>query len=808
MSSNSDECDAMMCRMWHRHPGQLRSMIRMHLSFVLDLSTDDLSAPLPQPAPTAPAKSETGWRLLSFSTRSKCKSSDSVVTGGCVVPPTAPGASITLSQEGVCQLYQLIEYLGRRQNVDTEGLFRKTGNIARQQELHRLLVSGVSLDLDSQQRFSAHDCACVLKCYLASLSDPLLTSALFSAHVQTARLCTSDTPEALRPIAAAKQLRALRLLLLLLPADNRQLLRDLLQLLAVVAAHSQSNLMTPLNLGTVFAPHLLCPRQMSAVQMAQWSPLLSQAVAVMIQHAERLHVPPVELMVDVRAFLQSGGAASASSAALSLRAEAQVNTVFTFVDRQRSAVAGRSSDTDTALADLYAQVRAMPDSARKRRLVKQFNRQNGKGTPSLPGKRVTTHPQPQKHSPPPPVTPRASLRQPVFGRRSLLTPVTRSTAVKHTAAAAKLSTAAVKSTASPLPGIARRDKLTARIHAFRTGRHSSMRCGQTPLRTIQVTSTPRRSVDSHRCSPISCRLGEAPTGTVHLMLTPRNRRPVCLLSHGSLPACPANSSPPSPSIHTDTISSPLALISGAALTPHTVSLSPYRALNELSTVELDSVGRSSHSASLASLHRSTTSLHHSTDSLASVNCSTISLHRSPDSLHCSPLPSPRSKDSTRPATSPQTEVFETSLTTPFRRYLASNDIQPLDVSFHSASNDSTESLHVERIADRLLTGSSCTVSDSLLLCLDGADPASGESSGSPRSPPAQVIDNTTSTAENDGSEVTWASASGYLDSLGSTSQPSAVDSARRLTLTDRATNPLAKHSIDSNRRTVVFETNL
>jgi Rho GTPase-activating protein 19 len=58
-----------------------------------------------------------------------------------------------------------------------------------------------------------------------------------------------------------------------------------------------------------------------------------------------------------------------------------VTTVFTFVDRQLTAQANSSNPTEAALAQLYAHIQSMPESDQKRRLVKQFNKENGHGTP-------------------------------------------------------------------------------------------------------------------------------------------------------------------------------------------------------------------------------------------------------------------------------------------------------------------------------------------------------------------------------------------------------------------------------------------
>lgn len=57
------------------------------------------------------------------------------------------------------------------------------------------------------------------------------------------------------------------------------------------------------------------------------------------------------------------------------------NTVFTFVDREKTAEENRTNPTETALAQLYAYIQALPESSKKRKLIKQFNKENGYGTP-------------------------------------------------------------------------------------------------------------------------------------------------------------------------------------------------------------------------------------------------------------------------------------------------------------------------------------------------------------------------------------------------------------------------------------------
>lgn len=58
-------------------------------------------------------------------------------------------------------------------------------------------------------------------------------------------------------------LQALQLLFLLLPSENWKVLRDIMELLHLVASHENENKMSADNLATLFTPHLLCPRKVS-----------------------------------------------------------------------------------------------------------------------------------------------------------------------------------------------------------------------------------------------------------------------------------------------------------------------------------------------------------------------------------------------------------------------------------------------------------------------------------------------------------------------------------------------------------------
>ncbi len=56
---------------------------------------------------------------------------------------------------------------------------------------------------------------------------------------------------------------------------------------------------------------------------------------------------------------------------LQQRSVAALNTTVTFVDRAASQEAASQNDTQMALAQLYAHISSMPESSKKRKLLKQ-----------------------------------------------------------------------------------------------------------------------------------------------------------------------------------------------------------------------------------------------------------------------------------------------------------------------------------------------------------------------------------------------------------------------------------------------------
>lgn len=356
------------------------SMVKMHLSILLDLSTDDCDCTF-----LDGEKQEKEIRKKKSFTPIKPKKPKGVMEG-------AP-----LTSEGACQVYQIIKFLGRENNISVEGLFRKHGNIKKQSALKERLNRGVSLDLDEGE-FSVHECAAVLKNFLASLPQPLLTDAYYSAHCQVPLLLREEMTVEEKMRIRIKQISALQLLFQLIPEVNYNLLKDLLMFLNRVSKYEKENKMSSSNLGTLFSTHILCPRKLSAETLQSNHQLLTKAVTFMIDQAENLFCLPPQLIVDIENFLSNRSSAgcqtplaksrklhlncAAASGRRNDRADSPiVNTIFTFIDREATQVATAQSSTDQALAELYAHVQSMPESAHKKRLVSKLNEANGKGTP-------------------------------------------------------------------------------------------------------------------------------------------------------------------------------------------------------------------------------------------------------------------------------------------------------------------------------------------------------------------------------------------------------------------------------------------
>nr|CAI5829270.1 unnamed protein product [Callosobruchus analis] len=271
-------------------------------------------------------------------------------------------------------MHILISFLKNEDYLKNEGIFRRTGSLERQQELKGLISRGVAGTLESGT-YNVHDCASVLKSFLAELAEPLLTEAHFPTYCQIA-----ETYGIICSAKEAKLLEILQLLVLLLPPENRELLGDILNLLNLTASFHSYNKMDTDNLAKLFMPHLLCPRNLSPEVLLKGSQKLFGIISFMIKKSSDLFKVPQKLVLDFRAKYEKKKVLSPTKR-LNESISDTASTVFTFVDQERTAKENESNPTETALAQLYAHIQSLPESSKKRKLVKQFNKENGNGTP-------------------------------------------------------------------------------------------------------------------------------------------------------------------------------------------------------------------------------------------------------------------------------------------------------------------------------------------------------------------------------------------------------------------------------------------
>ncbi|XP_041368913.1 rho GTPase-activating protein 19-like isoform X2 [Gigantopelta aegis] len=352
-------------------PEKLAAMCKMHLSFLLDLSGSKLDEL---------QDGETKHEKKRGCSTSSSKKKDKNLFGD------------SLSEEHVAQIYQLIEFLGRSENIRTEGLFRKSGNVCRQRHLKELLNQNVSnLGLEDGT-FSPHDCAATLKHYLSELPEPLLTERHTEAHKQVLEMASDSLNTSGKSRVRDKQLKALQLLMLMLPRENALLLECLLDLLHHVSMVPE-NMMTADALGTIFAPSLLCSKKLSPTEFHIESCHSTKIVSFLIENNQQVFKIPRELAVDIANFWTKMETPENNSEKTDMQkinnhfkakkyvASADgppISTVVNYtVNRHTPTKEQTVSDTQVALAELYAHVQAMPDSSKKKKLLKQFNRANG-----------------------------------------------------------------------------------------------------------------------------------------------------------------------------------------------------------------------------------------------------------------------------------------------------------------------------------------------------------------------------------------------------------------------------------------------
>ncbi|XP_024865327.1 rho GTPase-activating protein 19 isoform X2 [Kryptolebias marmoratus] len=359
----------------HENPDSFLELVLSNITRLIDLPGTEFAQLLGEESPKTPTGGNGGFfRSFNF-----LKRKDKGVVFGT-----------PLTESCIAQIYTLIEYLSK--NLHIEGLFRVPGNSVRQQVLKDLLDSGADFDLESGD-FHPNDVATLLKTFLGELPEPLLTHRHFHVHLKIADLTLFDDQGNKTTVPnKERQLEALQLLFLLLPQTNRSLLKLLLDLLYHTAKQQDKNKMSSYNLALMFAPHVLWPRHMTASDLKDNLKKLNNSMAFLITHSQKLFRAPVCLRENARMHF-TGTKVLQSKDDMELLAASSSSAQRTALPVKRAAVLGPSSQeqcqspaqhyTEEALKELFRHVHHnMPDSAKKKKLVRQLVKHTPSGTPT------------------------------------------------------------------------------------------------------------------------------------------------------------------------------------------------------------------------------------------------------------------------------------------------------------------------------------------------------------------------------------------------------------------------------------------
>ncbi|KAM6946624.1 rho GTPase-activating protein 9 isoform 2-T4 [Lycodopsis pacificus] len=137
-----------------------------------------------------------------------------------------------------------------RRGLDTDGLYRVSGNLAVIQKLRFLVDREEKLNLDQSEWEDIHVITGALKLFFRELPEPLVPFGFFTDIVETVKM--SDYMD---------KVDRLKCLVLSMPPPNHDTLQFMCCHLKRVLEHSRINRMTTQNIGIVFGPTLMRPER-------------------------------------------------------------------------------------------------------------------------------------------------------------------------------------------------------------------------------------------------------------------------------------------------------------------------------------------------------------------------------------------------------------------------------------------------------------------------------------------------------------------------------------------------------------------
>lgn len=161
--------------------------------------------------------------------------------------------------------------------LQTEGLFRQSGNQSIVQDLKNKYDRGESVDLVASVGCDPHTVATLLKLWFRELPESLLTFDMYDMFI--AAIAVQEE---------AQKTNKIRQVLQFIPKPNLVLLKYMIDFLYRVSSFHEVNMMSPANLAIVFGPNILRPIGFDVNVMIEDSGYANEAVTFMINHYDSL----------------------------------------------------------------------------------------------------------------------------------------------------------------------------------------------------------------------------------------------------------------------------------------------------------------------------------------------------------------------------------------------------------------------------------------------------------------------------------------------------------------------------------------
>lgn len=168
---------------------------------------------------------------------------------------------------------QCVEFLSQPDALETEGIFRRSANIAVIKDLQAQCNRGEVISF----RGDPHIAAVLLKTFLRDLEEPLMTFDSYDEIISFQTWSKDDKPRKVKILVLER-----------LPMDNYKLLKYIVQFLWKVMDRCDLNKMTCSNLAVVFGPNLVWPQhgQMSLQTIA----LINTFTDFLLQNQETIFI--------------------------------------------------------------------------------------------------------------------------------------------------------------------------------------------------------------------------------------------------------------------------------------------------------------------------------------------------------------------------------------------------------------------------------------------------------------------------------------------------------------------------------------